>query len=162
MKRRVIVIVFLYVGVLFGSLEFFKEKGICEYDHRLSPAASSQIQTSQLTQGATSFFYPQSNRNPFLSPMDYETIQKIELERKKREELLKQLAEEQKKGGKKEVVDDFLKSMKLQGIVGRYAIINGDMVEEGGYYKKKALIEKVGSNYVIINYKGKRHKLVIK
>jgi hypothetical protein len=54
------------------------------------------------------------------------------------------------------------KKYKLQGIVGKYAIINGDMVREGQIYKKEIKLEKVYSNYVIIKYKGRAYKLIIK
>lgn len=127
-------------------------------------STSDESAKTDVSLSTSSYFFPQTQRNPFLSPMDYETIRKIEEEKRKKEELLKQLAEQQKNPKKmeKSTEDDFLKNIKLQGIVGKYAIINGDMVEEGNYYKKKILIEKVYSNYVIVNYKGKKYKLIIK
>lgn len=162
MKNGVFIIIlylFLFVSVVYYNLN----KTIYDYEYRLSPSDEANNTSGTLMQGTTSFFYPQSSRNPFLSPMDYETIKKIEMEKKKKEELLKQIAEQQKKSDTKgELRDDFIKNIRLQGIIGKYAIINGDMVEEGNYYKKKLLVEKVSSNYVIINYKGKRYRLVIK
>ncbi|MEM4368219.1 MAG: hypothetical protein QXO21_04340 [Candidatus Anstonellales archaeon] len=149
------------IPVIYYSLNLDKDSD--SYKYRMSPSDTVSSISNPLLKGTTTFFYPQSSRNPFLSPMDYDNIKKIEMEKKKKEELLKQLAEQQKKGEKKAgFADDFIKGVKLQGIIGKYAIINGDMVEEGNYYKKKFIVEKVGSNYVIINYKGKKYRLVIR
>lgn len=153
---------FFLIIYLTISLKYTFSQSNCKFSFRYSPMdTDNKNETSVST---SSYFLPQTQRNPFLSPMDYEKIKKIEEEKKKKEELLKQLAEQQEKPKKlkKKDEDNFLKNIKLQGIVGKYAIINGDMVEEGKYYKKKILIEKVYSDYVIINYKGKKYKLIIK
>lgn len=159
--RNIVIIILFYilVGSITMLIMFDNRKLSSEF--RLS---ISDSQNSEVTQ-STSPFLSQTNRNPFLSPTDYELIKKAEEEKRKKEELLKQIAEDQKKNllqKKKNDYPDFIKGIKLQGIVGKYAILNGDMVQEGYYYRKKILVEKVFSNYVIINYKGKRYKLIIK
>jgi|YNPMSStandDraft_1061717.scaffolds.fasta_scaffold00386_18 hypothetical protein len=106
-----------------------------------------------------SYFSPLSERNPFLSPIDYEKIRIMEEEKKKQEEML--LNRNKEEVIKKEKLDPF-KGIKVEGIVGNYVIINGVSVMKGKTYKKDYLIEQVGLNYVIINYKGKRKKFVIK
>ncbi len=159
--RNVVIIILFYILVgSITSLIIFTNKKPYPY-FRLSVSDNQSSEVSQ----STSSFSSQTNRNPFLSPMDYELIKKAEEEKRKKEELLKQIAEEQKKNAshkKKDDYPDFIKGIKLQGIVGKYAIINGDMVQEGYYYRKKILVEKVFSSYVIINYKGKKYKLIIK
>ncbi|MCX7641398.1 MAG: hypothetical protein N2Z20_02045 [Elusimicrobiales bacterium] len=167
MKRiKVYIFIFIY-GLMSTYCFFLYYKNNISSFYRFAPsdiAIEQKTSVNTTTQTVIdSFFFPQTNRNPFLSPMDYENIKKAELEKKKKEELLKQIAEKQKDLSQKgKDMEDFTKGIKLQGIVGKYAIINGDMVEEGSYYKKKILVEKVSSNYVIINYKGKRYKLMIK
>ncbi|MGC8867367.1 MAG: hypothetical protein ACP5PA_04050 [Elusimicrobiales bacterium] len=162
MREIITIIVFYLVMVNIVGLIIYSDL-FASKEFRMSV---SDTEGSNVSISTAAFFFPQSTRNPFLSPMDYEIIKKMEEEKRKRDELLKRMDEESKKNKptkKQDPVDDYIRTMKLQGIVGRYAIINGVMVEEGRYYtRKKILIEKIFSNYVIINYKGKRYKLVIK
>jgi len=109
---------------------------------------------------ARAYFSPKSNRDPFLSPVEYEQIrlmqeQKRREEEERRQAMLGQFVEKKKK-------EDPLKKYKLQGIVGKYAIINGEMVQEGRSYKKDFTLLKVYTDYVIIRYNGKNYKLVLK
>ena len=107
-----------------------------------------------------SYFNPRTSRNPFLSPVDYEKIRIMEEEKKKQKEL-REKEEKQAQQSKKEKENPF-KKIKVEGIVGNYVIINGISVREGKTYKKDYLIERVGENYVIINYKGRKQKFIIK
>ncbi|HOJ86198.1 MAG: hypothetical protein ACP5SD_04295 [Elusimicrobiales bacterium] len=122
---------------------------------------STNVATAEKTKQATegnSYFAPKSKRNPFLSPQEYEKIRIMEEQRLAQEELIKRM------GTNDPVVkrEDPTKKYKLQGIVGKYAIINGEMIGEGENYKKEIILEKVYSNYVIIKYKGKQYRLILK
>lgn len=145
MKKFILIVVVIYSHVNFVYCQKQDEKNL-----------TSQDTTSLII---PIYFYPKTSRNPFMSPIDYEMLRKIEEEKRRIEEEIK------KKQNKPKIDDDWetlSKSIQLQGIVGKYAIINGEMVQEGYYFKKKFFVEKVSSNYVIIKYKGKRYKLAIK
>ncbi|MEF3280168.1 MAG: hypothetical protein K6357_04295 [Elusimicrobiota bacterium] len=130
-----------------------------------SGAAETELSTGSLKQSTgqqektgNSYFSPKTKRSPFLSPFDYQKIALIEEQKRIADEELKKLISKDKIYK----IDDPTKKYRLQGIVGKYAIINGDMVEEGRTYKKELTIVKVYSNYVIVKYKNKNYKLVIK
>lgn len=165
MKRINLYISLFYILItlsVISTIFSFSSTG-SDFNFRMAPEDSATQVQKDIYQSTTSFFFPQSNRNPFLSPMDYEKIIKEEEEKRKKEELLKKIEQEAKNNTGYNTRDDsILKNIKLQGIVGKYAIINGDMVQEGSYYRKKILIEKVQSGYVIISYKGKKYRLVMK
>jgi|GEM_PF-4473756 len=122
-----------------------------------SSTSTASLTKSDETEGK-SYFSPKSQRNPFLSPLDYEKIKLMEEEKIRQEELIKKIGSSDPLIKK----ENPAKKYKLQGIVGKYAIINGDMVREGQIYKKEIKLEKVYSNYVIIKYKGRAYKLIIK
>jgi len=124
----------------------------------LLSVSTQNINPINIKLSTISYFSPLSERNPFLSPIDYEKIRIME-EKKKQEEML--LNRNKEEVIKKEKLDPF-KGIKVEGIVGNYVIINGVSVMKGKTYKKDYLIEQVELNYVIINYKGKRKKFIIK
>jgi len=121
------------------------------------------LPADEIKPSSFSYFSPLSQRNPFLSPIDYEKIKIMEEEKRKEEERKREEELYNKKGSinSKRVTDPF-KGIKVEGIVGNYVIINGIVLSKGKAYKKEYIIEYIGSNYVIINYKGKKKKIVIK
>lgn len=112
-------------------------------------------ETALSTQAARiSYYTPKSDRNPMLSQDDYRRIQEAERLRaeKERAELL----------NRKRVVREagIEKKLHLQGIVGNAAIINGEMYTVGqSIYGGKII--KVGTDYIIGEYKGTRFKRTI-
>ncbi|MBP7795352.1 MAG: hypothetical protein KA059_01080 [Elusimicrobiales bacterium] len=122
--------------------------------------SSSPVVSAEEGFNVKSYFSPKSNRDPFLSPVEYEQM-RLMAEQKKREEEERMQAMIGKPVEKKKK-EDPLKKYKLQGIVGKYAIINGEMVQEGMPYKKEFTLVKVYSGYVIIRYNGKNYKLIMK
>lgn len=105
-----------------------------------------------------SYFSPKTQRSPFLSPMDYKKLRDMEEQKKKADEVLNSLISKKSVVSIKSVYDKY----RLQGIVGKYAIINGDMVMEGQIYKKELEVIKILNRYIIVKYKGKVFKLTIK
>ncbi|OGR41389.1 MAG: hypothetical protein A2X35_10285 [Elusimicrobia bacterium GWA2_61_42] len=102
-----------------------------------------------------SYYAPKGTRDPTLSPADYSRIKEAELQRLEAERQQRQVTNYRPK----EV--PFETRLQLQGIVGNAAIINGDMYVAGQtIYGAKIL--KVGSNYVLGEYKGKKFKKVLK
>ncbi|HBB67439.1 MAG: hypothetical protein A2X28_09115 [Elusimicrobia bacterium GWA2_56_46] len=104
---------------------------------------------------AGSYFSPKSARDPMLSPEDYqkmkdEEAQRLETERQRRLTLARQLKES---SGETRI--------KLQGIVGNSAIVNGEMHLAGDTVAGVKLL-KIGPNYVIGEYKGKRFKKILR
>lgn len=102
-----------------------------------------------------SYYAPKVTRDPTLSPADYSRIKEAELQRLEAERQQRQVNNYRPK----EV--PFETRLQLQGIVGNAAIINGDMYVAGQTIYG-ARILKVGSNYVLGEYKGKKFKKVLK
>jgi hypothetical protein len=108
----------------------------------------------------TSYYMPKTSRDPTLSPGDYAKIieqeqERLEYERQQRLMELKRLRE-----------SNPIYKINLQGIVvgasGRSsAIINGEMVSEGGTIMGAKII-KIAIDYVIMEYKGKKYKKVLR
>jgi len=116
----------------------------------MPPAVSVSTQIKPV-----SYYTPKSDRDPTLSPADYSRMKQAELQRREEERQRRQ-AENRRP---KEVL--FESRLQLQGIVGNAAIINGEMYSAGqAIYGAKIL--KVGANYVIGEYKGRRFRKVLK
>jgi hypothetical protein len=102
----------------------------------------------------TSYYSPKSDRDPILSPADYSRMKEAELRRLENERAMRLAANRRTKEPQIE------SRMQLQGIVGNAAIINGEMYSAGQtIYGAKIL--KVGANYVIGEYKGRKFRKVL-
>ena len=112
-------------------------------------ASTTSAQVAVSTQAKkVSYFDPKSQRDPTMSPDDYQKI-KDEEDRRREEERLARLAELRKKQ-----VDSPASRIDLQGIVGNQAIINGEMYTVGQTVKG-ARIVRIGSDYIICEWKDK-------
>ena len=98
-----------------------------------------------------SYFSPKSDRDPTMTPGDYQKIQEEGRQRLKDERMKQQALLKQRKdaGGENRI--------KMQGIVGNSVIINGEMHSVGDTVTGVKII-KIGPNYIIGEYKGKRFK----
>ncbi len=113
--------------------------------------ASASVSTPA---AAGSYFNPKSDRDPTMTPADYQTIKneeraKLEKERARRLAMLRQLKES---GGESRI--------KLQGIVGNSVIINGEMYSAGNTVNGVKIL-KIGSNSIIGEYKGRKFTKIL-
>ncbi len=122
-----------------------------EITQRKMEEASVEVKKEEKEDNKKSYFSPKTGRNPFISFEEYQYL-------KLKEEEAKKIMDYQTK----KIGFNPAERYKLNGIVGKYAIINGVTVKEGGMYKKEFKLEKVFSNYVIIDYNGKKYKLIMK
>ena len=101
-----------------------------------------------------SYYTPRTDRNPMLSQDDYRRIKEAERLRAEKERA-------DRRGQKRVARDSGIeKKLPLQGIVGNAAIINGEMYTAGqSIYGGKII--KVGTDYIIGEYKGSRFKKTI-
>ena len=95
-----------------------------------------------------SYFNPETDRDPTMTPDDYQKIRDEE-QRRREEERLARLAALRKKH-----VDGPETWLKLQGIVGNRIIINGEMYSVGMSVKGVKIL-KIGSDYIIGEYRVK-------
>jgi len=114
-------------------------------------AAAAQVPART---AAGSYFNPKVTRDPMLSPEDYQKIkdeeaQRLETERQRQLSLARQLKEN---SGETRI--------KLQGIVGNSVIVNNEMHSVGDTVAGVKLL-KIGPNYVIGEYKGKKFKKIL-
>ncbi len=119
-----------------------------------APVATSSAPAAVAGQAKpVSYYSPKSDRDPTLSPDDYTRLKQVEQQGLEMEhKLLLQAARKSKE-------TPFESSLKLQGIVGKTAIINGEMYYEGQMIKiYGAKVSKVGVNYIILEYKGKKFR----
>lgn len=114
--------------------------------------SSSSVISSQVITSTMSYFNPTKGRDPTLSPQDYYTI------KKKKEEIERLKMEREKQTRVKN--NQEMPKVHLQGIVGKSAIINGEMVNEGQKYKGFKVV-KVGYDYIIGNFNGKTYRINI-
>jgi hypothetical protein len=132
----------------------------------VSTAAVQPAQAAQVSTGAplavqvstqaklVSYYTPKGDRDPTLSPADYSRIKEAELQRLEDERQRRLAASRRPKEAQ------FESRLQLQGIVGNAAIINGEMYSAGQMiYGAKIL--KVGVNYVIGEYKGRKFRKVL-
>ena len=101
-----------------------------------------------------SYFSPKSERDPTLSPDDYQKIKDDEQQRQDR------IRQAKLSDMKKKKVDAPEAKLKLQGIVGNRVIINGDSYAVGNTVMG-AKILKIGSDYIIGEFKGKKFKKIL-
>ncbi|MEI7482953.1 MAG: hypothetical protein WCK75_11490, partial [Elusimicrobiota bacterium] len=122
-----------------------------------STAAAAQVKKTPSVSAQTarwSYFNPKSDRDPTMTPADYQAIrenerQKLENERKYQLNMRKQR------------YDDGEGRIKLQGIVGNSVIINGEMYSVGDTVMGVKIL-KIGSNYLIGEHNGKKFKKILK
>lgn len=118
------------------------------------PSAARPAAVSTQT-ARVSTYSPKTDRNPMLSTEDYR--------RMKEDEQMRLEAEQAARSSRPKIYKDpgIESRIKLQGIVGNAAIINGEMYTAGQSVFGGKLI-KVGADYVIGEYKGKRFKKMLK
>ncbi|MCM2267439.1 MAG: hypothetical protein NDI60_06635 [Elusimicrobiales bacterium] len=119
-------------------------------------ASTSAFQPVAVSSGPkpVSYYAPKSDRDPVLSPADYSRIKEAELRRR-------ELERQQRAASRKPSEPQIESRLKLQGIVGSAAIINGEMYS-AGQTVYGARILKVGADYVIGEYKGRKFRKVLK
>ena len=116
----------------------------------VSTGAVQGVAVSTQTKKA-SYFSPKGDRDPTLSPADYQRIKEADMQ--KRDEELRRIRDARNAEKK----DSCESRLKLQGIVGSAVIINGDMYYAGQtIYGAKIL--KVGPDYILGECKGKRFR----
>ena len=103
----------------------------------------------------TSYFSPKSQRDPTTSPTEYQRIKQEEYQRAETER--RKLAAERKR----ERETGIASKMRFQGVVGNSIIINDEMYNIGQKIFG-ATILKVGTDYFIGEYKGKKFKKVLR
>ncbi len=118
-----------------------------------TPAAAVPVASSTMPAPVSSYS-PKSDRDPTLSPADYTRIRAEERRRKESELAALQAA---RRRSPEAQIDSRL---QLQGIVGTAAIINGEMYS-AGQTVAGARILKVGFNYIIGEYKGRKFRKVL-
>ena len=102
-----------------------------------------------------SYYKPKSTRDPTFSPDDYRRI-KEDQRRREEAERMQLLAEARKpKDPGPET------RISLQGIVGNAAIINGDMYYVGQSVRGVKIL-KIGTDYLVGEYRGKKFRKVLK
>ncbi len=119
-----------------------------------SSAPARQVAVSTAPK-PVSYFEPRTDRDPTLSPADYSRIKKAELDR------IEAARRERMATIRRNVEPSIESRLQLQGIVGNAAIINGDMYS-AGQTVRGAKILKVGPNYIIGEYKGKKFRKVLR
>ena len=120
-------------------------------------ASTAPVQQVAVSTGPkpTSYYSPKSDRDPILSPADYSRMKEAELRRLENERAMRLAASRRPQEPQIE------SRLHLQGIVGNAAIINGEMYSAGQtIYGAKIL--KVGANYVIGEYKGRKFRKVLR
>lgn len=119
-----------------------------------STSAPQGAKVAVSTSSLASYYNPKVKRDPTMSPADYRRIKEAE----------EQAAEAERQYRASQVVkvknSGIESRLKLQGIVGNAVILNGEMYYVGqSVYGAKIL--KVGSNYFIGEYKGKKFRKVL-
>ncbi len=116
-------------------------------------ADSLSVRTSTAPQ-PLSYYAPTATRDPTLTPEDYRKIREQEYQRLQ-EERQQRLAEIRHRPPGPETL------ISLQGIVGTAAIINGDMYRAGQTVRGIKIL-RVGPDYVLCEYKGKRFRKIMR
>ncbi len=126
----------------------------------VSTAAAPAVQPSTAAaqggsdQKPASAYKPRTDRDPTLSPDDYQRIKDLEAARLEAERQARWAERNRPKA------PDITSRLQLQGIVGNAAIINGEMYSVGQSVLGARII-KVGANYVIVEHKGKKFRKVL-
>ena len=126
-----------------------------------------------------SYFAPVRNHNPMMSPRDYDKIRREEqakLDAEKEARLAAERAAQAQQSGyeynpetnvvrkKTNPLAILEKRLRLQGIMGNMVIINGETYSKGEVISRTggAKVKNIGGNYIIVEYKGKTFKKVMK
>jgi len=141
------------IGVSSGS--YSANQSTSPVNVSTSVAQTENLETTESTGIFKSRFSPKSNRDPTLSPKEYAKI-RYEIERKKALERQKRL-EELRRKQRANAPPKF----DFQGIIGRNIILDGEMYKAGSVVKGVKIL-KVGSNYFIGYYKGRKFKRYLK
>ncbi len=120
----------------------------------VSTAAQPAVAVSTAVKPA-SYFNPQSTRDPTFTPDDYRRIKEEQQQREEAERMRREAESRKPRDPGPEV------RISLQGIVGSAAIINGDMYSVGQTVRGVKIL-KIGADYIIAEYKGKKFKKVLK
>lgn len=101
-----------------------------------------------------SYFSPKSDRDPTMTPGDYQKIKDEERSRLENERMRQLALHKQRKvaGGESRI--------RLQGVVGNSVIINGEMYSVGDTVAGVKVL-KIGPDYLIGEYKGKKFKKIL-
>ncbi|OGS29922.1 MAG: hypothetical protein A2218_12230 [Elusimicrobia bacterium RIFOXYA2_FULL_53_38] len=133
-----------------------KSQRLTQSTAAVQESATPAAQAMGLTQAVStsSYYNPKSDRDPTITTEEYRTMKEAEnfrreTERQREFSLHRQLKEA---GGESRI--------KLQGIVGNSVIINGEMYAVGNTVQGVKLL-KIGSNYVIGEYKGKKFRKIL-
>lgn len=136
-------------------------------------AQKAEVKPKKEHPAGKSYYEPTRNHNPMMSPRDYEKIRMEEQAKRDAEEAARRAEEEAlrasreqgsavaKKAPKIDHIAVILKRLKVTGIVGTMALINGDWYEKGKFikmgkpYNNAVKLKSVGGNYIVIDYKGK-------
>ena len=102
-----------------------------------------------------SYYDPKTTRDPTFTPDDYRRIKEEQRQREEAERLRLEAERNKPREPGPEV------RISLQGIVGSAAIINGDMYSAGQTVRGVKIL-KIGADYIIAEYKGKKFKKVLK
>jgi len=119
-----------------------------------APAEQPAVDVSTAVPPRSSYA-PKGDRDPTLSPEDYRRLKEA-IRQREEAERMRRLAERSRP--REPGPETFI---KLQGIVGNAAIINGDMVNTGQTVRGVKIV-KIGADYIIGEYKGKRFRTVLK
>ncbi len=124
------------------------------------PVPAAAPQAAPVTAASTqtikgSYYNPKLSRNPMLSPDDYRHMKEDELRRAEEE---RQARLSRNRHAKEAGIET---RIRLQGIVGNAAIINGEMYTAGQTVYGGKLV-KIGTDYIIGEYKGKRFTIKLR
>jgi len=104
-----------------------------------------------------SYYNPKSTRDPTFSPDDYKRIREDEQRREQAERDAKD-AEARVRSVREPGPET---RISLQGIVGNAAIVNGEMYTVGKTVRGVKIL-KIGADYIIAEYKGRKFKKILK
>ena len=124
------------------------------------PAAQPEADPQAAVESSTvpkpvSYYAPKRDRDPTFSPDDYKRIRDEAMQQAEAARMARNAERNKPRepGPETRVV--------LQGIVGNAAIINGDMYTVGQTVRGVKIV-KVGADYIICDYKGKKFRKVMK
>ena len=120
----------------------------------VSTTAMKTVELSTKTK-TFSYYNPKSTRDPTFSTDDYRRIQEEKDRREELERQRKMVVYQKPKEPKPET------RITLQGIVGNAAIINGDMYTVGKTVRGVKIL-KIGTDYIIGEFNGKKFRKVLK
>ena len=117
-------------------------------------AAQEQVAVSTVPKQLSSYS-PKTLRDPTFSPDDYRRIKEEAMRREEADRMMRDAEARRTRDPGVQL------TISLQGVVGNAAIINGEMYSVGQSVRG-AKILKVGADYVIVEYKGRKFKKVLK